>query len=224
MARTQQALNMALGQLITNTVRDPRVLDAMIAVPRENFVPMARRGASYADDDIDVGHNRSVMEPMVLARLLEAAKLAPQSNVLVIGAAPGYIAAVAAQLAARVLGTETSDELADLANANLQSLGIWHAKVVRVNDLRKGMGEEGKFDAIFLGGAVEDVPAELALQLAPNGVLLGVQQIAGSRPGTRGLGKAFAARAHGAMLVFDELFDASVGALPGFEKKTTFSL
>lgn len=222
MAPTQSALNMALGQIITNTVRDPRALDAMVAVPRENFVPPALRGASYADAGLDVGYGRFLIEPMVLARLLAEGNITPDNNVLVIGAAPGYIAAVAAQLAARVLGTENSEELADFANANLQSLGLWHAKVVTVKSLTQGYADEGKFDAIILGGAVEEIPPALGEQLAEGGVILGVRNITQPQVGTHGLGKAFAARKYAGVLRMAELFDASIGALPDFRKKVTF--
>lgn len=221
MTQANPRLNMALGQLITNEVLDQRVLDAIVAVPRENFLPEQLRSAAYADEDIKLENGRFLIEPMVLARLLGEAHLAPNSRVLCIGAAPGYIAAVCAQLASRVLGTETNEALADAANANLQSIGIWHARVEVIDDLKKGFADEGPFDAIFLCGAVTGVPEMLPAQIAEGGCMLGVKNVS-SNPTVAGLGRAFIARREKNRLIARELFDTATPMIEGFGKPPAF--
>ena len=104
--------NMVTNQVRPNKVTDDRVLAALAAVPRECFVPEAMAGNAYVDEDIAVAAGRYLMEPMVLARLLQAAAIEPDDVVLDIGCATGYSAAVLAQLAATVVALECDDTMA----------------------------------------------------------------------------------------------------------------
>src|SRR5258708_37310475 len=97
-------LTMVDSQLRPNKVTDPAVLDAFLTVPRERFVPPALRAAAYVDDDIPIGDGRFLMQPMVLARLLQLPPLGPGDAGLEVGAGPGLGTAVAAPLARRVPG------------------------------------------------------------------------------------------------------------------------
>ena len=105
--------NMVNNQVRPNKVTDDRVLAALAAVPRERFVPEAMAGNAYVDEDIAVAAGRYLMEPMVLARLLQAAAIEPDDVVLDIGCATGYSAAVLAQLAATVVALDCDDTLAE---------------------------------------------------------------------------------------------------------------
>src|SRR5688572_20533022 len=109
-----QAMRRAMveSQLRTVGVNDPRVIAAMDAVPREDFVPAARRATAYADASIPLGSGRALNPPMTLGRLLTEAKLAGDERVLLIGAATGYAAAVVARLAASVVALEEGATLA----------------------------------------------------------------------------------------------------------------
>ena len=96
-------LTMVESQLRTNKVTDEAVLDAFLAVPRERFVPEALRGIAYGDDVVPLGGGRFMLAPMVLARLLQLAAIAPGDKVLEIGAATGYATSLLARLAARTV-------------------------------------------------------------------------------------------------------------------------
>src|SRR5579883_621672 len=94
--------NMVESQVRTNKVTDRAVIDALLAVPREAFVPAQLKGIAYVDEDLPIGHGRHLMEPMVLARLLQSAAIQPTDRVLDVACGTGYSCALAARLAARV--------------------------------------------------------------------------------------------------------------------------
>ena len=96
-------LNMVDNQLRTSRVLDEGLLDAFLAIPRERFVPVALHDAAYCDEDLPLGNGRMLMEPMILGRLLQEARIAPGDKVLDIGCASGYAAAIIARLANRVI-------------------------------------------------------------------------------------------------------------------------
>ena len=108
-------LNMVESQLRTNKVTDEAVLDAFLAVPRERFVPDHLAGIAYVDEDIPLGGGRFLMEPMVLARLMQLAAIGPEDGVLEIGAATGYAAALWRGWRARVVAVESDAGLAAIA-------------------------------------------------------------------------------------------------------------
>ena len=156
---------MVASQLRTNAVTDVRVLDAMGSVPREDFVPAERRGAAYADLPVPLGDGRAINPPMVLARLLNEAGIAPDDSVLIVGNAADYAVAV----------------------AKLLSTSVTHATGP---DAARG----GHFDVIVIDGAVEVVPDTLIALLKPAGRLAtgivdqGVTRLAIGRRGGAGFG------------------------------------
>lgn len=99
-------LNMVESQIRANKVTDPAILDALLAVPRERFVPESLRGIAYVDEDVPLGNSRYLMEPMVFARLLQFAEIAGGDSVLDIGCGLGYSTAVIARLARRIVAVE----------------------------------------------------------------------------------------------------------------------
>ena len=212
--------SMVDSQIRPNDVTDPRVIAAMLQVPRERFVPAARAGLAYLDDDLPVreagaaGPARYLMEPMILAKLVQALDLSPGDSVLDIGCTTGYSTAVLAQLAGSVCGLEEDAELAADARRNLAQLGVPGAQIVE-GPLAKGAPEAGPFDAILINGAVEIVPEPLLAQLKEGGRLVAVVRKA--PPGRATLhvrsGGAVSAR---------PLFDAAVPPLPGFEAPQGF--
>lgn len=208
-------LNMVEGQLKPNKVTDPAILDAMGAVPREAFVPKAMRGIAYVDEDIAIGNGRYLMEPMVLARLIETARIEPGDIVLMIGCGTGYSASVLARLANTVVAIEADPDLAQQASETLAHLGVDNAVVIEA-PLSAGYAEQAPYQAILIEGAVAEVPQEILSQLDDGGRLAAVVSPDG------GLGRAMLYQRIGATVSHREVFDASVPILPGFEPVPAF--
>lgn len=206
--------NMVDCQLRPNEVNDERVIDAVKAVPREVFVPKAKRSIAYVDEDLEVGEGRFIMEPRVFGRLLAAADIAETDIVLDIGCATGYSAAVLAGLADAVVAVEENEKLAAAAEKNLAALEIMNVAVVTCT-MCDGVAKQGPFDVIFIEGAVEEVPQALLKQLKDGGRLVCAKVEAG-------VGRAHIIRKQGTEFVGQNLFDANVMALPGFEAPQAF--
>lgn len=157
--------NMVDSQIRPNRVTDPRILAAMRRLPRERFLPPAVQALAYADEDVPLGKGRFMMEPMVLARLLQAAALLDQERVLVVGAGTGYGAAVVAACGCRVTALEDDPALLEIARAVLST----HAPGVTLiaGPLAGGCSANAPYDMILIEGAVPAVPPALVKQMHP---------------------------------------------------------
>lgn len=207
-------LNMVESQIRTNKVTDPTVVDAMAAVPRELYVPKALRGVAYVDEDLHLGNDRYLTEPMVIARLLQMAEIEPSDLVLIIGAATGYSCAVVARLAQAVVGLECDEVLVAAASKTLSEQGVDNAAVIQ-GALAEGVAKQAPFNVIIIEGAVDEVPQALFDQLADGGRLVAVVR-------DNGVGRAtFHEKVHGATGHRTQ-FDANTPPLPGFQKKPGF--
>ena len=188
-------LNMVEGQLRPNKVTDERVIDAFLRLGRELFVPAALGARAYIDDDLPLGGGRYLMQPMVAARLLQAAVVQPNDSALVVGAGVGYEAAVLALLGARgVLALEPDAGLARLGRSALVDHGIATVSYVEAPmtaappppaQLGSGNRARSPYDVILFAGAVTAVPSEISAQLAEGGrmvVVLRPQQPVGRYP------------------------------------------
>ena len=207
--------NMVENQVRPNRVTDDRVLDAMAAIPRELFVPEKFAAVAYVDEDIAVSAGRYLMEPMVLARLLQAASIEPGDVVLDIGCATGYSTAVLARLADTVVAVESDADLAETAMALMTELDADNTAVV-TGELAQGYANQAPYDVIVLGGAVEEVPKALSDQLVEGGRLAAVVT------GGNTVGRATLMRRLYGSLSSRILFDASVPPLPGFALERGF--
>lgn len=202
------------SQLLPNKVTDARLIEAMSAVPREAFLPQARRGVAYMDEDAQVAPGRYVIAPMVFARLLQAAAVSDTDAVLDVGCATGYSTAVLARIASVVVAVEEDAALAAQASANLASTGVENAAVA-AGPLNAGYPAQAPYDVIVLEGSVEEVPAPLLGQLNEGGRLVAV--LAG-----RGIGKATLYTRTGGVIGHRQLFDAGLPPLPGFAREAGF--
>ncbi len=207
--------NMVESQIRPNRVTDPLVLSAMAELPRETFVPKALRGIAYVDEDIAIGPGRYLMEPMVLALLLQAADVRSTDVVLDIGCGTGYAAAVLARMASTVVALESDAGLAARAAETLAELEIDTVDVVR-GRLDEGYPKQAPYDVIFFGGAVSRVPPAITDQLAEGGRLAAV--IAGDGPG-----KGTLLTRHGGAVSRREMFDGGTPFLPGFAPEAAFT-
>jgi protein-L-isoaspartate(D-aspartate) O-methyltransferase len=208
-------LNMVNSQVRTNKVTDPELIAALGRLPRELFVDDRLEGVAYLDEDLPLGKGRFVMEPMVMARMIQALEIGIGDVVLEVGGGTGYAGAVMAQLASTVVLLEPDADFAGRATRTLSELAIDNAVVVD-GALAEGYASQGPYDAILLGGAVSAIPAALTAQLADGGRLCAVVAD-GTRPGT-----AVLATRHGGSVAQRELFDANVPVLPGFAAEPGF--
>lgn len=169
----QARFNMVEQQIRPWQVLDPQVLTVLSNVQRELFVPQAYQAMAYTDTDIPLGHGEAMAPPRVAARLMHDLHLTGTEKVLEIGTGSGYMAALLAGRAQRVVSLEINPELASNARNNLQRAGITNVDV-RVADGSTGASGDAPFDAIVLGGSVAEVPRALLQQLAIGGRLLAI--------------------------------------------------
>lgn len=208
-------IHMIENQLRPNKVTDERVLAAFDRIRRELFVPEALRAIAYIDEDLPLGGGRYVVEPLVAARLLQAARPERTEIALVVGAGTGYEAAVTAMLARTVVALEEDPDLARQARAALVEHGIATANIVE-GPLAQGWRARAPYDVILFGGAIAEVPDEIAGQLAEGGRLLAVIRQAG------GVGRALLMTRTGSLFGRRFLFDAATPLLPSFAPKPAF--
>jgi protein-L-isoaspartate(D-aspartate) O-methyltransferase len=208
------------GQVLTSDVTDHRILDAMLALPREEFVPQDKRALAYLDLDLDVAANgaakRFLVKPVLTAKLLQAAEILETDNVLIVGAATGYAAAVAAQLAAKVTATESDAALVARGIETLGRLGLAERVKFRIGEPFAGGPVDSPYDVIILNGATEVAPDNLYGQLRDSGRLLGIFAI------TRPPRAMIVRRSHGDFGL-RPLFDAAAPVLPGLERVPEFN-
>lgn len=202
------------GQLRVNDINDERLLDAIKAIPRENFVPKAMRGFAYVDEDIDIGEGRYLMEPMIFAKMIDLARPVDGEVVLDVGCGTGYSTAVLAGLAGAVVAIEDNPTLVVSAEKKLAALDIMNVAVVE-SALTNGEIKQGPYDAIFIGGAVEQIPDTLLDQLKDNGRLVCVLMV-------NGVGRIHLAERKGDMIVAKNTDMANVMPLSGFEREKEF--
>lgn len=169
----QARFNMVEQQIRPWQVLDKAVLNVLSHVPRELFVPQAYQALAYTDTEIPLGHGQSMVPPRVDARLMHDLHLTGTEKVLEIGTGSGYLAALLAGRAQRVVSLEVNPELAAAARANLQRAGITNVDV-RVADGSAGAAGDAPFDAIVLGGSVAEVPQALLQQLKVGGHLIAI--------------------------------------------------
>lgn len=208
--------NMVDCQLRTNEVVDPRVIAAMEALPREMFVPKARQGIAYVDENLSIGSGRWLMEPLVAARLVQALEVTPADTALMIGCGTGYDAALLGRLAGSVVAVESDAELAEHATTTLSRLACDNVAVV-TGPLEEGYAVQAPYDLILIGGAVAEVPAAIAAQLAPRGRLAAVV-----RADEAAQGRATLFSKAGSVVSGRPIFDCGTPFLVGFEPRAAF--
>ena len=210
--------NMVDGQVRTNDVTDTRILEAMLALPRELFVPESRRALAYLDLDLDVSESgvakRYMLKPQVIAKLLQAAEIAATDKVLLVGSATGYAAALVARLAAKVTATESDAALVAKGTKILGQLGFTNV-AMEAGAPMEGAPADAPYDVIVLNGATEVAPERLFEQLAEGGRLVGI--FATRKPPRA----TIVTKSHGD-LGDRALFDAAAPVLPGMERAPSF--
>lgn len=211
--------NMVNGQLRTFDVTDYAVLDAMEAVPREEFVPAAAKTVAYLDRALHLSEPkegqepREMLAPMMLGRLLQAARVTPDDRALDVGCGLGYTTAVLTRLCASVVALESIAPLAEEARQRLSAQGITQAEVL-VGPLEKGVPAKAPFDVIVVNGAFEVAPQHLLSQLSEGGRLVGISAGRSSKAVLFIKGEGDVAERI--------LFDAAATVLSGFRRQPGF--
>lgn len=211
-------VNMVDTQIRTTDVTDLAVLDAFLAVPREEFVPAQHRELAYIDEDqllADTAEGaRYLMEPSPAARLVQLASVKKQDVVLDVGCGTGYLAAVLSQMASSVIALESNPDFVAAATEKLQALGCDNVVVVS-GELTAGYAKEAPFDVILIEGAVDFVPEALQAQLKDGGRLVAIE-------GQGNMGVAHIYVKDDGIISRRGVFNAAVKLLPGFRRTAEF--
>lgn len=192
------------------------IIDAMLSVPREDFVPSDKIEAAYVGDNVSLGGSRVVLEPRTLAKMLDALDITRDELVMDLGCGLGYSSAVIAQMAAAVVAVEEDEALAEDAQAALSQAGADNV-ILHTGTLADGAAAHGPYDVIVLEGAVEHMPDAILAQLKDGGRIaalfaegeLGVVRVGYKIDGD--MNWRFA-------------FNAGAPVLPGFERHRAFTL
>jgi protein-L-isoaspartate(D-aspartate) O-methyltransferase len=209
--------NMVDSQIRTNDVTDLRLLDAILSVPRELFVPESRQELAYTDEDVEVTAGeakRHVMKPVPLARLIQLADVRPGDTVLEIGSGTAYASAIMSRVAENVFALDEDAGMSDLAKTSLEASGCGNVVTV-TGPLAKGFSAKAPYDVVFVNGAVDELPVSLFGQLKENGRLVAVEGY-----GNAGVAKLYTK--HDGHVAGRKVFNAAVKPLPGFRKEPGF--
>lgn len=192
------------------------IIDAMLDVPREIFVPDAAREAAYAGEHVSLGEDRVVLDPRILAKMLDALAFEGDELVLDIGGGLGYASAIMSRLAQAVVMLEEDAALVDEAQQNLSSVGADNV-VVQQGVLAEGAAEHGPYDVIILQGGAEELPEVVAKQLKDGGRIVCMFM-------DHQLGRVEIGHKIDDDISWRFAFNAGAPVLPGFHKQNAFSL
>ncbi len=211
-----QRTNMVDTQVRPSDITDRRIIRAMLAVPREEFVPALAKVIAYMDNPVVVDRGppaRTLVEPRLFAKLVQLADIPDGGRVLEVGSGTGYGTAVLAAMGCKAFGLEENAALATLARDTHARLGT--AAETKTGPFAAGLAADGPFDAIVLSGSVSEVPPALFDQLKNGACLVAVT---GSGPAS----KARVWIRTGTLFSSRDAFDATAALLPGLEAKRGF--
>jgi len=192
------------------------IIDALLNVPREKFVPDGKREAAYIGENLSIGLSRVILEPRTFAKLLDVLDIKNSELVLDIGSGFGYSSAVISRMAELVIAVEQDEVFASEAEEILSEVGADNV-VVQVNKLEDGAPKHGPYDVIILQGGVEEIPLSILNQLK-NGGRIGAIFI------EEGLGTARIGYKLNNKVTWRYSFNAAVPILDGFRKQKDFVL
>ncbi len=192
------------------------IIEAMLTIPREAFVPAALREAAYVGENLEIAPGRVVLDPRTLAKILDAVDISPSDLVLDVGCGLGYSSAVVARLAEAVIAVEEEAALVSEAERALAAQGVDNVVVV-TGPLAAGAAKHGPYDAILLQGAIETVPEALLAQLKDGGRIAAIFM-------SGALGTVRVGLKADGVVTWRSLFNASAPVLPAFAAQPAFAL
>ncbi|WP_434286325.1 protein-L-isoaspartate O-methyltransferase family protein [Celeribacter sp. SCSIO 80788] len=213
---TQLRTTMVDTQVRPSDVTKFPIIEAMLTVPRENFVPAGKREAAYVGEHVDLGQGRVVLDPRVLAKMLDALNIQNDEMVLDLGCGLGYSSAVIARMAQVVVAVEEDAELAKDAAAALAENGSDNV-ILETGEIAVGAAQHGPYDAVILQGGVEEMPEAILSQVKENGRICAIF-LDGA------LGIVRIGYKIGGEITWRMVFNATAPILPGFEKRAEFAL
>lgn len=152
-------------------IAEKPIIDAFLAVPREEFISPDHAHLAYGDHPLPIEAGQTISQPYIVALMIQAAEIEPRDTVLEVGAGSGYAAAIISRIAAKVVAIERQHELVEVARERLQRLGYDNVAIVE-GDGTRGWPEEAPYDAILAAASGSHVPRPLIEQLAPGGRLV----------------------------------------------------
>jgi protein-L-isoaspartate(D-aspartate) O-methyltransferase len=206
--------NMVENQLRPSEVDDPRVIEAFREVPREVFLPARLRSVAYQDEDIDLGGGRHLIEPLVLARLMQVGRPSVEDVALVVGCHTGYAAAMLSKLVATVFLLVPDEDAVAPIEARFDEFGFDNI-VVQVGRAADGLANQAPFNLVLLAGSVVEAPAALLGQLDEGGRLAAVVE-------TGRAGKVTVFTRVGGVVGKRQLYDARIPAIAELVPRAAF--
>ena len=166
--------NMVKNQVLPNNVKNRELIDALLEIKKELFVPTKDMDLVYTDRDILVSHERNIIRTFVIAKMLDKCNFQKDNTILVIGCLTGYTLAIISRLVNYVFGVDNDKNLTQIAVQNINNLNILNCSVFYKKDLSTGLEKSAPFDKIFIEGSVEKVPDHLLKQLKEDGEIFTV--------------------------------------------------
>ena len=166
--------NMVKNQVLPNNVKNRELIDALLEIKKELFVPTKDMDLVYSDRDILVSHERNIIRTFVIAKMLDKCNFQKDNTILVIGCLTGYTLAIISRLVNYVFGVYNDKNLTEIAVQNINNLNILNCSVFYKKDLSVGLEKNAPYDKIFIEGSVEKVPDNLLKQLKEDGEIFTV--------------------------------------------------
>ena len=166
--------NMVKNQVLPNNVKNRELIDALLEIKKELFVPTKDMDLVYSDRDILVSHERNIIRTFVIAKMLDKCNFQKDNTILVIGCLTGYTLAIISRLVNYVFGVDNDKNLTEIAVQNINNLNILNCSVFYKKDLSVGLEKNAPYDKIFIEGSVEKVPDNLLKQLKEDGEIFTV--------------------------------------------------
>ena len=166
--------NMVKNQVLPNNVKNRDLIDALLEIKKELFVPKKDMDLVYSDRDILISQERNIIRTFVIAKMLDKCNFQKDNTILVIGCLTGYTLAIISRLVNYVFGVDNDKHLTQIADENINNLNILNCSVFYKKDLSTGLEKSAPYDKIFIEGSIEKVPNNLLNQLKEDGEIFTV--------------------------------------------------
>ncbi|MBX7146153.1 MAG: protein-L-isoaspartate O-methyltransferase [Alphaproteobacteria bacterium] len=206
--------NMIESQLKPNKIIDPKIIDAFSSIPREMFVPSNFRHVAYVDNDIALGYNRYLLEPMVIGQMVQIASLKLTDKVLVVACGYGYTAAVISKLCHKVYALDSERMFLNHAERNFKELNLHNIQTFQ-GKLTEGCSIYSPYNVIFIEGSIDYLPDSIPQQLEENGKIIYIRR-------QKNIGRMVIATKINQIVTSQVYFDANVPSIPEFNQEKRF--